>query len=78
MSKHDDEIMLAAYNEGIELVATLLKAMGCDGPEHATQDQMDVVMAALLSYVPETERAIVKQLKADHRKLTRLRAKQVS
>ena len=79
MSKHDDEVMLDAYNEGLELAAGLLKALGCDDPKQATQEQIDIVTSAILAPIAAGGARITeRQLKADHRKLTRLRARQVT
>ena len=78
MSKHDDEVMLDAYNEGLELAAGLLKALGCDDPKQATQEQIDIVTSAILAIAAGGVKISERQLKADHRKLTWLKARQVS
>jgi hypothetical protein len=79
VSKHDDEVMLDAYNEGLELAARLLKALGCDDPKQATQEQIDAVMSAILAPIAAGGVKITeRQLKADHRKLTWLKARRVS
>ena len=83
MSKSEDAAMLAAYNAALERGAVLLKAMGCDDPKQATSEQIRAVAGALLAGLgkelsDEGVELIAKQIEADHRKLTRLKARQVS
>jgi hypothetical protein len=74
----DDEFMLAAYNATLERASLMLKEMfGCDDVKQATPEQINAVVAIILA--PHVGKKLtVKQIMRDHRKLSRLKRKQVS
>jgi hypothetical protein len=83
VSKQSDNIMLDAYNAALERQALILKALGCDDPTQASPELLRTVAHFLLARLgreleAEGVQLTAKQIEADHRKLTRLKRRQVS
>lgn len=70
-------VMLDAYNAGLELAAEMLKMIGCDDPKKATPEQLEAVVRVLLAPAAASGMKLTsKQIMADHRKLTSLKRRQ--